>query len=54
MVDRASATVCGYEEIDHPSPRGHGDPADVWAAAAETVYLARQLLDAEAKPSPAK
>jgi len=43
MVDRASSTVCWYEEIDHQPPRGHGDPADVWAAA-ETVYLARQLL----------
>lgn len=43
MVDRASSTVCWYEEIDHDPPRGHGDPADVWAAA-ELVYLARQLV----------
>ena len=43
MVDRASSTVCWYEEIDHQPPRGYGDPADVWAAA-EMVYLARQLL----------
>jgi len=43
MVDRASSTVSWYEEIDHQPPHGHGDPADVWAAA-EMVYLARQLL----------
>jgi hypothetical protein len=43
LVDRASSTACWYEEIDHQPQRGHGDPADVWAAA-ETVYLARQLL----------
>ena len=42
MVDRASSTVCWYEEIDHHPPRGHGDPADVWAAA-EMVYLAARL-----------
>jgi hypothetical protein len=42
MVDRASSTVCWYEEIDVQPPLGHGDPADVWAAA-EMVYLARQL-----------
>ncbi len=47
MVDRASSTVCWYEEIDQQSPRGYGDPADVWAAA-EMVYLARQLLLDEA------
>ena len=46
MVDRASSTVCWYEEIDHQPPRGHGDPADVWAAA-EMVYLTQQLLRAE-------
>lgn len=46
MVDRASSTVCWHEEIDYQPPRGHGDPADVWAAA-EMVYLARQLVDAE-------
>jgi GH15 family glucan-1,4-alpha-glucosidase len=46
MVDRASSTVCWYEEIDHQPPRGHGDPADVWAAA-EMVYLTRRLLLAE-------
>jgi hypothetical protein len=51
MVNRASSTVCWYEEIDHQPPRGHCDPADVWAAA-ETVYLGRQLqLAAEAKPA---
>jgi hypothetical protein len=44
--DRASSTVCWYEEIDHQPPRGHGDSADVWAAA-ETVYLPRQLLLAD-------
>ncbi|MCX6927322.1 MAG: hypothetical protein NT154_29570, partial [Verrucomicrobia bacterium] len=43
IVNRASSTVCWYEEIEQSPPRGHGDPADVWAAA-ETVYLARQLL----------
>ena len=43
MVDRASSTACWYEEIDHQPPRGHGDPADVWAAA-EMVYLSRQLV----------
>lgn len=48
MVDRASSTVCWYEEIDHEPPRGYGDPVDVWAAA-ETEYLLRQLLEAEAK-----
>jgi len=46
MVDRASSAFCWYEEIDHQPPRGHGDPADVWAAA-EMVYLTRQLLLAE-------
>lgn len=48
MADRASATVCWYEEIEHQPERGHGDPADVWAAA-ETVYLSCQLFAAEAK-----
>jgi hypothetical protein len=48
MADRASATVCWYEEIEHQPARGHGDPADVWAAA-ETVYLSCQLFAAEAK-----
>ena len=43
IADRASSTVCWYEEIEHEPPRGYGDPADVWAAA-ETVYLASQLL----------
>jgi hypothetical protein len=43
VVDRASSTVCWYEEIEHDPPRGFGDPADVWAAA-ETVFLTRQLL----------
>jgi hypothetical protein len=43
IVDRASTTVCWYEEIDHQPPRGHGDPADVWAAA-ECVFLTCQLL----------
>lgn len=43
LADRASATVCWYEEIDHAPPRGHGDSADVWAAA-EMVYLASRLL----------
>ena len=47
MVDRASSTVCWYEEIDHQPPQGHGDSADVWAAA-EMVYLSRQLQLAEA------
>lgn len=42
MADRASSTACWYEEIDHHPPGGHGDPADVWAAA-EMVYLAHQL-----------
>jgi len=46
MVDRASTTVCWYEEIERQPPQGCGDPADVWAAA-ETVYLASQLLLAE-------
>ena len=43
MVARASSTVCWYEEIDHQPPQGHGDAADVWAAA-ECVYLTSQLL----------
>jgi GH15 family glucan-1,4-alpha-glucosidase len=43
IVDRASSTVCWYEEIEHQPPCGHGDPADMWAAA-ETVYLAHQLV----------
>jgi len=43
IAARASSTVCWYEEIEHQPPRGHGDPADVWAAA-ELVYLASQLL----------
>jgi hypothetical protein len=47
MVDRASSTGCWYEEIDHQPQRGFGDPADVWAAA-EMVYLTRQLLLVEA------
>ena len=46
MVDRASSTVCWYEEIGHQPPVAYGDPADVWAAA-ETVFLTRQLLLAE-------
>ena len=44
IVDRASTTVCWYEEIE--PGRGHGDPADVWAAA-ELVYLAAELLAAK-------
>jgi hypothetical protein len=43
IVNRASSTVCWYEEFDHNPPTGHGDAADVWAAA-EAVYLTRQLL----------
>lgn len=43
MVARASSTVCWYEEIESQPPRGHGDSADVWAAA-ECVFLTRQLL----------
>ncbi len=51
IVDRASSTVCWYEEIDHDPPRGFGDPADVWAAA-EVVYLTHTLLlAAKAKES---
>ena len=50
IVDRASSTVCWYEEIDREPPRGHGDPADVWAAA-ETVYLSCQLLNASKQPT---
>jgi len=46
MVARASSTVCWYEEVDHQPPQGHGDSADVWAAA-EMVYLTRQLVLAE-------
>jgi GH15 family glucan-1,4-alpha-glucosidase len=42
VVDRASSTVCWYEEIEHDPPRGFGDPADVWAAA-EMVFLAAKL-----------
>jgi hypothetical protein len=49
MAERASSTACWYEEIEHQPPRGHGDPADVWAAA-EMVYLAHQLLLAGQAP----
>ena len=42
MVDRASSTVCWYEETEHDPPRGYGDPADVWAAA-EMVFLSARL-----------
>ncbi len=45
IVDRASTTACWYEEIDHDPPHGHGDSADVWAAA-EIVYLSSKLVDA--------
>jgi hypothetical protein len=45
-IVRLTSTACWYEEIDHQPPRGHGDPADVWAAA-EMVYLTRQLVLAE-------
>jgi len=48
LVDRASSTSCWYEEISHNPIQGHCDPADVWAAA-EVVYLARQLVGAERK-----
>jgi hypothetical protein len=41
IVQRASSTVCWYEEVE-PN-QGHGDPADAWAAA-EVVYLSAQLL----------
>ncbi|MBM4089247.1 MAG: hypothetical protein FJ276_07430 [Planctomycetes bacterium] len=50
MVDRASSTGCWYEEIEHQPPRGHGDPADVWAAA-EMVFLTRELLRPSDPPS---
>jgi len=52
VVDRAGATVCWYEEIDHQPPSGRGDPADVWAAA-ETVYLTCQP-DGAVKPAGAE
>ena len=45
IVERASSTVCWYEEVE--PHKGHCDPADVWAAA-EVVYLSAELL----KPAP--
>jgi hypothetical protein len=43
IVDHASPTVCWYEEQTREPPKGYGDPADVWAAAA-VLYLTRQLM----------